>query len=109
MALSGRWTVNNVAQALPASTPAPVSASHLEAREGPAPAQWQAVKEEIRVLYEKKPLKDVRRILEQRHGFRATYVLCKLPNLNSVFIFPPPASHMSASLSSIPMLILGPD
>ena len=89
MALSGGWTVNNVAQALPASTPAPASASHLEAREGPAPAQWQAVKEEIRVLYEKKPLKDVRRILEQRHGFRATYVLCKLPDFNSLFFHPP--------------------
>ena len=56
-------------------TPAPLAApSHLEAREGPAPAQWQAVKEEIRTLYEKKPLKDVRKILEQRRGFRATYV-----------------------------------
>ncbi|KIW19768.1 hypothetical protein PV08_00342 [Exophiala spinifera] len=65
------WTVNdNVAQ-----TPAPATATtttQLEAREGPAPNQWQAVKEEIRVLYEKKPLRDVRRILEQRHGFRAT-------------------------------------
>ncbi|EHY59043.1 hypothetical protein HRR83_001687 [Exophiala dermatitidis] len=50
---------------------APTS-SQLEAREGPAPAEWQAVKEEIRLLYEKKPLRDVRTILEQRHGFRAT-------------------------------------
>ncbi|KIW48468.1 uncharacterized protein PV06_01049 [Exophiala oligosperma] len=65
------WIVNdNVAQ-----TPAPATAAtttQLEAREGPAPNQWQAVKEEIRVLYEKKPLRDVKRILEQRHGFRAT-------------------------------------
>lgn len=73
MALSGSWTVNNVAQAVPASTPTQLS--QLLAREGPAPAQWQAVKEEIRVLYEKRPLKDVRKIMEQRHGFRATYVL----------------------------------
>ncbi|KIX02476.1 uncharacterized protein Z518_08417 [Rhinocladiella mackenziei CBS 650.93] len=64
------WPVNNVAQA-PASTAVPAP-SHLEAREGPAQAQWQAVKEEIRMLYEKKPLKEVRKILEQRHGFRAT-------------------------------------
>ncbi|EXJ90381.1 hypothetical protein A1O1_03482 [Capronia coronata CBS 617.96] len=52
-------------------TPAPTP-SHLEAREGPAAAQWQAVKEVIRVLYEKKPLRDVKRILEQQYGFRAT-------------------------------------
>ncbi|EXJ80826.1 hypothetical protein A1O3_07110 [Capronia epimyces CBS 606.96] len=51
----------------PAATP-----PQLEAREGPAAAQWQAVKEEIRYLYQDKPLRDVRRILEQRHGFRAT-------------------------------------
>ncbi len=66
------WSVNNVAQApASASTAAPAS-TQLEAREGPSHARWQAVKEEIRILYEKKPLKDVRRIMEQRHGFRAT-------------------------------------
>ncbi|EXJ66766.1 uncharacterized protein A1O5_09961 [Cladophialophora psammophila CBS 110553] len=68
------WTLENVAQA-PASassqSQAPASAQ-LEAREGPAPAQWQAVKEEIRILYEKHPLRDVRRILLDRHNFRAT-------------------------------------
>ncbi|OQV09548.1 Clr5 domain-containing protein isoform 1 [Cladophialophora immunda] len=71
------WTVENVAAPAPApapaSTQAPASASALlEAREGPAPAQWQAVKEEIRILYEKHPLRDVRRILLDRHNFRAT-------------------------------------
>ncbi|KAK4949756.1 hypothetical protein LTR10_011598 [Elasticomyces elasticus] len=45
---------------------------HLEAREGPTPAQWQAVKDEIRMLYEGRPLRNVKKILEQRHGFRAT-------------------------------------
>ncbi|KIW66971.1 hypothetical protein PV04_06251 [Phialophora macrospora] len=76
------WTVNtnNVAQA-PASAPAPASVqapppplapSQLEAREGPAPAQWQAVKDEIRVLYEKNPLRDVRKIMERKYGFKAT-------------------------------------
>jgi len=47
----------------------------LETRstEGPSTLQWQAVKEEIRVLYEKRPLKDVKKTLEQRYGFRATY------------------------------------
>lgn len=63
---------NNVAQATGLATPAPAAPNLLEAREGPAPAQWQAVKDEIRVLYEKKPLRDVKKILEQRHGFRAT-------------------------------------
>jgi hypothetical protein len=73
------WTFNkNVAQtsnpsAGPANTATTGGAlSHLEPREGPAPVQWAAVKEEIRVLYGEKPLKDVRRILHQRHGFRAT-------------------------------------
>lgn len=69
---SEKWRVKST------SAPTP---SHLEAREGPASSQWQAVKDEIRVLYEKHPLRDVKRILEQRHGFRATYVLCKLPGL----------------------------
>jgi hypothetical protein len=42
--------------------------------EGPTAAQWSAVREEIRYLYliEKKPLKHVKQILEQRRGFRAT-------------------------------------
>ena len=40
--------------------------------EGPTAQQWQYVKEEIRDLYTHKPLKDVRAILEQKHGFRAT-------------------------------------
>lgn len=79
------WTLNNVAHAQPhAPVPAPApqapaptstlapAAAQLEAREGPAAAQWQAVKEEIKALYEKRPLRDVKRILEQRHGFRAT-------------------------------------
>jgi len=65
-------TQNNVAQAAGLATPMPGAPTHLEAREGPAPAQWQAVKDEIRILYEKKPLRDGRKILEQRHGFRAT-------------------------------------
>ncbi|OAL35076.1 hypothetical protein AYO20_05553 [Fonsecaea nubica] len=70
------WTVENVAQPPPVtttSTQAPASSTHLEAREGPAPAQWQAVKEEIRILYEKHPLRDVRKILLDRHNFRATH------------------------------------
>jgi len=78
------WTFRDVAQPQSQSQPQPqpqpqasappAPTSHLEAREGPGPAQWQAVKDEIRTLYEKKPLKDVRKILEQRRGFRATYV-----------------------------------
>ena len=65
------WTVNrNVAQAsTSAQAPAP---SQLEAREGPAPAQWQAVKDEIRILYEKNPLRDVRKIMERKYAFKAT-------------------------------------
>ena len=63
------WTVNsNVAQS-PSQAPAP---SLLEAREGPAPAQWQAVKDEIRVLYLRNPLRDVRRIMERKYNFKAT-------------------------------------
>ncbi|KAJ9606628.1 hypothetical protein H2200_008636 [Cladophialophora chaetospira] len=64
------WNYHNVAQA---STSAQAFApSQLEAREGPAPAQWQAVKDEIRLLYEKNPLRDVRKIMERRYGFKAT-------------------------------------
>ncbi|KAK5384196.1 hypothetical protein LTR20_008664 [Exophiala xenobiotica] len=66
------WTTNNSVAQNSTQAPAAPTTQQLEAREGPAPAQWQAVREEIRVLYEKKPLRDVRRILEQRHGFRAT-------------------------------------
>jgi hypothetical protein len=66
------WTANNNVAQNSIQAPAAPTTQQLEAREGPAPAQWQAVREEIRVLYEKKPLRDVRRILEQRHGFRAT-------------------------------------
>lgn len=42
--------------------------------EGPSAAQWAAVQQEIRVLYliEKRPLKEVKQILEDRHNFRAT-------------------------------------
>ena len=42
--------------------------------EGPTAQQWHHVKEEIRDLYldKKKPLKEVRAILEQHYGFRAT-------------------------------------
>ena len=47
--------------------------------EGPTQYQWQHLKEEIRELYRDKPLKDVRIILEQRHGFRATYVCPGFP------------------------------
>jgi hypothetical protein len=43
--------------------------------EGPSSKEWERHKNEIRRLYEKKPLKDVRAILERNHGFRATYVL----------------------------------
>ncbi|OAP60464.1 hypothetical protein AYL99_05466 [Fonsecaea erecta] len=60
------------APAVSASSSPTAAAAQLEAREGPAPAQWQAVKEEIRILYEKHPLRDVRRILLDRHNFRAT-------------------------------------
>lgn len=70
---SHAWPFGDVAQPQASAPSGP--ASQLEAREGPGPAQWQAVKEEIRLLYEKKPLKDVRKILEQRRGFRATYVM----------------------------------
>jgi hypothetical protein len=67
------WTVNtNVAQTSTPTQPPPPSSSQLEAREGPAPAQWQAVKEDIRILYEKNPLRDVRRIMERKYGFKAT-------------------------------------
>jgi Clr5 domain len=44
----------------------------LEVREGPAPSQWQAVRDEIKILYEKHPLRDVRKILERKYNFRAT-------------------------------------
>lgn len=47
--------------------------------EGPSAPEWEARKEDIRRLYEKKPLKDVRTHLEKHYGFRATYVLCSLP------------------------------
>ncbi|KAK5057549.1 hypothetical protein LTR84_011549 [Exophiala bonariae] len=46
--------------------------SLLEGRDGPSVQEWRAVKEEIRVLYQSKPLKEVKRLMEQRHGFRAT-------------------------------------
>jgi hypothetical protein len=62
------WPVNNSVAQHQSSNQA--AASHLEAREGPAPSQWQAVKDEIIFLYEKSPLRDVRSIME-RKGFRA--------------------------------------
>lgn len=79
------WSFGDVT---PSQAPAPSApASHFEAREGPTPAQWQAVREEIRVLYEKKPLKDVKRILERR-GFRATYVLIPVNASSRVYSTP---------------------
>lgn len=54
--------------------------------EGPTPQQWQHVKEEIKELYRDKPLKEVRAILEHRHGFRATYVLSRFPSLSPTFL-----------------------
>jgi hypothetical protein len=64
------WTLDpNVVQTPSAQAPA---LSQLEAREGPAPAQWQAVREEIKSLYEKNPLRDVRAIMERKYGFKAT-------------------------------------
>lgn len=107
------WPLSNVAQApVPAASsahahapsPAAPASSHLEAREGPAPAQWQAVKEEIRVLYEKKPLRDVRRILEQRHGFRATYVHSNA-SFRSTLLLSDPSSHLFSLSGLSPMLI----
>ena len=43
-------------------------------RQGPSTDEWAAVKEIIRQLYvnEKRPLKEVRALLEARYGFRAT-------------------------------------
>lgn len=69
------WTIDNSDNAgLPQSSAQAVPAGPLlEAREGPNPAQWQAVKEKIRILYQTMPLKEVKRQLEQQHGFRATY------------------------------------
>ncbi|ETN46967.1 uncharacterized protein HMPREF1541_01157 [Cyphellophora europaea CBS 101466] len=40
--------------------------------EGPSASEWEARKEDIRRLYEKKPLKDVKAHLEKHYGFRAT-------------------------------------
>lgn len=66
------WALSsNVAQGS-TSVQAHAPSSQLEAREGPAPAQWQAVKEEIKSLYEKAPLRDVRKIMERKYGFKAT-------------------------------------
>ncbi|KIV89467.1 hypothetical protein PV10_06864 [Exophiala mesophila] len=70
------WTIDNSDNAnagLPQTSAQAVSSGPLlEPREGPNPAQWQAVKEQIRILYQTMPLKEVRRKLEQQHGFRAT-------------------------------------
>ena len=52
----------------------PVIGEASRSTEGPTAQQWQEVKEEIRDLYMRKPLKEVRLILDQRYGFRATYV-----------------------------------
>jgi hypothetical protein len=43
--------------------------------EGPTAQEWQRVKEDIRELYARMALKDVRAVLESRYGFKATYVL----------------------------------
>jgi hypothetical protein len=40
--------------------------------EGPTAQQWAEHKEIIRELYSRRPLKEVRAILEQRFGFKAT-------------------------------------
>ena len=47
--------------------------------EGPSASEWEARKEDIRRLYEKKPLKDVKAHLEKHYGFRATCVPCPSP------------------------------
>ena len=49
--------------------------SYRMSTEGPTAQQWQDLKEEIKELYMKKPLKEMRKILAARYGFRATYVL----------------------------------
>lgn len=46
----------------------------LERREGPDPRQWQAVKETLRTLHQKNPLREVKKIMEKSYGFYATYV-----------------------------------
>ena len=44
--------------------------------QGPDPAEWERIKPVLQRLYvvEKRPLRDVVNILDQHHGFRATYV-----------------------------------
>ena len=78
------WTIDNSDNAnagLPQTSAQAVSSGPLlEPREGPNPAQWQAVKEQIRILYQTMPLKEVRRKLEQQHGFRATYATPSPPS-----------------------------
>ena len=39
--------------------------------EGPSATQWETQKDEIRILYEERPLKEVKKILDER-GFVAT-------------------------------------
>jgi Clr5 domain len=40
--------------------------------EGPTAQQWNNLRDEISALYAMRPLKEVRAIMERRHGFRAT-------------------------------------
>jgi hypothetical protein len=52
----------------------PISTEISRSTEGPSAQRWNEHKDEIRELYERMPLKDVRRVMLERHGFRATYV-----------------------------------
>lgn len=69
---------------------APQTQSDSRSTEGPTAQQWQGVKEEIKELYTHKPLKDVRAILDQRYGFRATYVLPLPQPPRTMLVFQPP-------------------
>jgi Clr5 domain len=40
--------------------------------EGPTKADWEQMRPIITDLYLRHPLKDVRKVLEERHGFRGT-------------------------------------
>lgn len=51
-----------------------ITAEISRSTEGPSAQRWAELKDEIRVLYEQKPLKEVRAELQQKYDFRATYV-----------------------------------
>lgn len=52
------------------------TASERAQSHGPATAEWDRIKPIVRRLYvvEKRPLREVVDVLDQQHGFRATYV-----------------------------------